>query len=402
MGPVLICDKSTLQSLARDELNALRRYYSLNVPPVLVMEILGDLKKENQIAVGQKEVRVLADKILPASSTVHTDFRTLIRGEISGHPFPLDGRPVLTGGKQLASPEGKKGVLFEEPAEAKALLRWQAGEFSATEELLAEKWRAATQSIDLEAMQRKLRGEYSTHLKLRSFEQTVEFVNDLMSSASQELMLEWFALDSGISLPRSKHEVSSEPITTNFPFTAYCIRVSLIFHFGLAFGLISTRPTNRIDLEYLFYLPFCTTFSSGDALHRDLAPLVRDAVIFIARDDLKTDLKEIAQLDRDYPNQVPGPPQRAGSPTCRAWGMVAQLPAGVKKGRLDLSSEVSAKMLKHFKSFLHDGKPPNEPFSGSQEELDFMVMQHSVRPNGPCICGGEKRFIDCCGRNLKL
>ena len=45
MGPVLICDKSTLQSLARDELSALRRYYSLTVPPVLVIEILSDLKK---------------------------------------------------------------------------------------------------------------------------------------------------------------------------------------------------------------------------------------------------------------------------------------------------------------------------------------------------------------------
>lgn len=34
----LICDKSTLQSLAKDELNALRKYRSLIVPPVLVME----------------------------------------------------------------------------------------------------------------------------------------------------------------------------------------------------------------------------------------------------------------------------------------------------------------------------------------------------------------------------
>jgi hypothetical protein len=42
MGPVIICDKSTLQALSRDELNALRRYYSLNIPPVLLVEILGD------------------------------------------------------------------------------------------------------------------------------------------------------------------------------------------------------------------------------------------------------------------------------------------------------------------------------------------------------------------------
>jgi hypothetical protein len=40
MGPILICDKSTMQGLSSAELNLLRRNYSLNIPPVLLMEVL--------------------------------------------------------------------------------------------------------------------------------------------------------------------------------------------------------------------------------------------------------------------------------------------------------------------------------------------------------------------------
>src|SRR6266566_8971960 len=78
------------------------------------------------------------------------------------------------------------------------------------------------------------------------------------------------------------------------PYTAYCVRVALIFHFALAFNLISTRATNRIDLEYLYYAPFCHAFSSGDTFHRKTAQLVMPAQKYIDRDVLKKDLKDLA------------------------------------------------------------------------------------------------------------
>jgi hypothetical protein len=45
MGPILILDKSALQSLSRREVWRLRKHFSLNVPPILIAEILGDLAK---------------------------------------------------------------------------------------------------------------------------------------------------------------------------------------------------------------------------------------------------------------------------------------------------------------------------------------------------------------------
>src|SRR5439155_8481505 len=103
MGPVIVCDKSTVQALSRDELSALRRYYSLNIPPVLLVEILGDLKKHADAAAGRDEVRMLADKLVPACSAVNMDFRKLIRGELAGYQVAMDGRPVLPGGKHVLS-----------------------------------------------------------------------------------------------------------------------------------------------------------------------------------------------------------------------------------------------------------------------------------------------------------
>ena len=58
MGPTLMCDKSSLQSLNPQELNALRRYYALNVPPILVTEILADLKKEGESDLARQKVEV--------------------------------------------------------------------------------------------------------------------------------------------------------------------------------------------------------------------------------------------------------------------------------------------------------------------------------------------------------
>jgi len=58
------------------------------------------------------------------------------------------------------------------------------------------------------------------------------------------------------------------------PYAHYCLRTLLIFQAGLAFGLLSTRGTNRIDLEYLLYAHFGYVFCSNDKFHRVIFPCV--------------------------------------------------------------------------------------------------------------------------------
>jgi hypothetical protein len=80
------------------------------------------------------------------------------------------------------------------------------------------------------------------------------------------------------------------------PFAARCFRVDLIADFAIAYGLVKKplEAKNRIDLQYLYYLPFCDVFASHDVFHRTIAPyLIRDDQSFVPGDELKQDLKRI-------------------------------------------------------------------------------------------------------------
>ena len=62
MGPSIILDKSTLQSLSPDELFILNKFYFIHITPVLLIEILGDLKKPTKDGLSEDRVAILASK----------------------------------------------------------------------------------------------------------------------------------------------------------------------------------------------------------------------------------------------------------------------------------------------------------------------------------------------------
>ena len=85
------------------------------------------------------------------------------------------------------------------------------------------------------------------------------------------------------------------PLLKDFaPYAYYCLKVDNLFMFGLTSGFIPTRPTNRVDCEYLHYLPFCDAFTSNDKLHKNLVPfLLRSDQKFIIGEALKQDMSKI-------------------------------------------------------------------------------------------------------------
>jgi hypothetical protein len=61
--------------------------------------------------------------------------------------------------------------------------------------------------------------------------------------------------------------------------------------------LLEKKPDDQIDLEYLFYLPFCHVFSSNDKFHMTLAPpLMRKDRLFLSGENLKKGIQEIEYL----------------------------------------------------------------------------------------------------------
>ena len=88
---------------------------------------------------------------------------------------------------------------------------------------------------------------------------------------------------------------SYRPIRRYAPYSAHVLTVELFFQLAMAANLISSeRPSNRTDVAYLFYLPFCHLFVSSDKLHRKSAPLfLKPSQQFVWGPDLKRGLKSL-------------------------------------------------------------------------------------------------------------
>ncbi len=114
------------------------------------------------------------------------------------------------------------------------------------------------------------------------------------------------------------------------PYASWIAVVTVAFYLGLTRGLIGIRPSNRIDLEYLLYLPFCCAFSTGDRIQGKLATALcsRLGCTFIPKDALKADLARIAENwdglsdseRQEYAEERgPYPPDLPGSVTTELW-----------------------------------------------------------------------------------
>jgi hypothetical protein len=333
MGPNLLIDKSALQSLSQQELYKLTHHYNLTTCSVLLIEILGDLKK-NQSADGfsTAEVQQLARKL------VHTypcaNQRDLLVGNLLGHPVPMTGQVPRGGGKRVTH-EGETGVVFGVSPENEAILRWKNGEFSEAEKALADLWREATRLVDLERFQREHKGKIRRFKSLDNLHRFVSFISHPKEAAERRNLLA--AVLQEFDIPRGAQGLIFEqwkragyPDIEEFaPYAYHCFKVSLVFKYGVVTGLITTRRTNQVDLQYLYHAPFCQVFCSRDNLHRDLAAVFpRDDQSFVHGDELKADLKRLIawyegltpeeRREREY-DYGSRPPFDENSVTHRVW-----------------------------------------------------------------------------------
>ena len=125
MGPQLLLDKSSLQSLSYDEILCLSKIYYMVCAPVLFVEILGDLKIHLEDEERSMEiVAYIASKIQSGSSIFTAHYKTLMVANLLGTTIETAGRPVRVGGHDVVDSNGKNGVFFGEEPEREALRRW--------------------------------------------------------------------------------------------------------------------------------------------------------------------------------------------------------------------------------------------------------------------------------------
>ena len=151
MGPIIIFDKSVLQSLNPDEAMWLDNFFISNITPLFFIETLADLEKKVRLGrTPEQVVGNLAYKTPDMSSKPNAHHSTLLEGELFGFATTLDmknGRIHASGGKTVTL-EGKTGVIFQPSAEEEALARWQNKEFMDLERLRAKAWRLELSNIN--------------------------------------------------------------------------------------------------------------------------------------------------------------------------------------------------------------------------------------------------------------
>jgi hypothetical protein len=247
--------------------------------------------------------------------------------------------------------------------------RWRDGDFLGVERDFARGWREALERQDLQGITAAIRPPGKSRLR---------------NLADVRVAADTFAVGNGkrfrtlklalamLSIPPNCHPqiiprwkaLGGPPLNVFAPYADYVFRVDLFFYLGMASGQIAaTRPSHRIDLAYLYYLPFCAVFTSSDKFHAAIVPhfLNEERQVFISGDELKADLSALAEHYDALPAEERAkgamtyaayPPRSGNFLTCRlfdrfepGWRDFAENPIEVTPERSKLIMEKLGPML---------------------------------------------------------
>lgn len=313
LGPILIFDKSTLQSLSADEAVWLDNFYMCNITPLFFIETLADLEKAVRAGRAPEQVvGELAYKTPDMGSRPNAHHGSLIASELlGGTAVEMRGVPVIAGGQPVTL-EGQTGIVFHESPEEEAFNRWQRGEFLEIERQIAKEWRRALSNMDWDTYYQRFQRFFIDGHKPKTLAQVKTLAERIIESPDQEYVLAFGLKVLGVSREWSEQVVArwrsaGFPSVRNFaPYFTYVLSVDLFFYLGIAADLISReRRSHRIDVAYLYYLPFCMAFTSSDKFHASIAPLfLKPEQSFINGSDLKADLRRLDEHYSRLPDEV--------------------------------------------------------------------------------------------------
>lgn len=396
MGPIALFDKSFLQSLSVDESVWFDHFFLPVVSPLFFVETLADLAKQRKDGSRspEEEVRVIADKTPVLSGTPCVHHAHLCIANLLGHAAPELGQIPVAGGRSVRSADGKPGVVFENSPEAEAFARWQRGQFQEIEQTTASSWRATLAQLNLPEVAQRMRALGITPQTCRSVKEAYGMAAALVHSRYEPeqqvgLLFSFIDVPQHLRVPiiRRWSEAGFPPLAQHAGYAAHVLLVELFFQIALAANLISAaRPSNRADIAYLFYLPFCHMFVSGDKLHRLCAPeFLRKEQDFVWAPDLKSDLGRInrtlmaaSEVERQagLHKLAPRPPGDSSHLTVALWEKHTPGFGKEHAEKLVSSPEAERALLEQLRSFTEApadpdvaGLPSDELHSVSVERL---------------------------------
>lgn len=310
---MIIFDKSALQSFSIDESVWLEHFFLANITPLFYIESLADLNKDVRDGrTPEQVVGNLAEKTPILGSFSNGHYFSLAVNNLLGFRVDMKGRPYSNKqGQYKKTADGKIGIYYEQQPEEKALQRWEKKEFLEIEHEFARQWREALINISFEFKRGIVKNIVPSSIHFSNLQDIKNFTSQFVAKNDKEILL--FTLEF-LDIPGSERdkilnrwENAKRPSLNEFaPYASYVLEVDLLFYLGLNSSFISKeRPSNKIDVAYLYYLPFTMVFVSKDKLHERTAPLfMTDTQTYIKSDDLKTSLKEIDEYYLQFAEEI--------------------------------------------------------------------------------------------------
>ena len=272
-------------------------------------EILADLKHPapRQGKLPEDLVRALARKLVSNHGVIQMHFRSLGLGEITGSlasPVTMNGQVIVDGAAPnvLQTKDGQ-GTIYDGRQDWEMWKAWANGDFTQTDEYLASRWREQSAQIDLAAITTQWAEFCKQYLaNARTISDVIERVDEVIAKPEEQatllemafLFLDAPPLARGLGIRLLQAGLIPD-VRSWSPYSTSIARLGIIFCCCLTLKFITSRPTNVLDLQYLFYAPFGMVFVSHDRLHRDLWPATTTNATFVWGAELKADLQRYVQ-----------------------------------------------------------------------------------------------------------
>lgn len=301
-GPITILDKSAFQGMAREEHTFFSKHFHENVVPTLVFEILGDLSKYSADE-AKRQVAILAGKF-GGTNVVNMDYLTLGQQSLRGAAIPQTGQIVPDNWKEAEIPGMGRGIMIDSSPLSYAMLRWSEGRFLEVEDAFAKRWRQQAQSVSFSEFRHNLLRHHVIIPRCTDRDQLRQVVDTLLTTpALQPVWFEWVlgqVAESGeeVHFVQARWRRAGDPFLSQFaPYAAHIVKCQIALAAAVQHNLLKWAPTHLIDVQYLYYLPFCMVLVSDDRVHKLLAPvLMRDDQTFVVAPEFKRDLARIVQF----------------------------------------------------------------------------------------------------------
>lgn len=397
---MLIFDKSFLESLSPDEAVWLDNFFATCITPLFFIETLADLEKEvRRGRTPEQVVGSLAYKTPDINSHVSPLHSRILLSELRGEQeIAMDAR--------IRRPDGivvqlndQQGIIYTQSKEEEAFVRWQRGEFLDLERQIAKEWRKSVSAIDYSQPYESFKKLYGSFRKPKNLQDAKDIADALIDLLDEEISLRFgMALlqvppDAQVAAVTRWSAQSKHPLREFAPYFRHMYVVELFYYLAIGADLISrVRPANKadnkVDVAYLYYIPFCKVFTSNDNLHERVVPLfLREDQAFVKGPELKADLRKLDEHFSALPQETRDrglhafaayPPPDQSFLVTRLWDQHSPDWRKEKAEKPELSPELQRALLELTKRLSEQSQPIQNPGPLRIEDVQYIHMSRQV------------------------